>query len=59
MPREPIIDLTSGYVLRSLDDLPKQGAEVPWRLHQNYARDIRMLRRGEIEDEAISFSRAA
>jgi len=58
-PREPIIDLKSGYVLRSLDDLPKQGADVPWRLHQNYARDIRMLRRGDIEDESISFSRAA
>jgi monooxygenase len=57
MAREPIIDLTSGYVLRSIDSLPKQGTEVPWRLHQNYARDIRMLRRGDIEDGAISFSR--
>jgi cation diffusion facilitator CzcD-associated flavoprotein CzcO len=56
-PREPIIDLKSGYVLRSLDLMPKQGARVPWKLHQNYARDIRMLRRGEIEDEGIAFSR--
>jgi monooxygenase len=56
-PREPIIDLQSGYVLRSIDELPKQGSRVPWKLHQNYARDIRMLRRGEIEDEGIAFSR--
>src|SRR5204863_9514289 len=35
--REPIIDLKSGYVLRSLAELPKQGTRVPWKLHQNYA----------------------
>ena len=26
--REPFIDLTSGYVLRSLDQLPKQGVDA-------------------------------
>jgi hypothetical protein len=36
--------------------LPKQGASQPWRLHQNYIRDIRMLRRGPIDD-AMTFSR--
>jgi monooxygenase len=46
-------------VMRSLEELPKQGGEVPWRLHQNYARDIRMLRRGDVEDRGVSFSRAA
>ena len=57
-PTEPFLDLKSGYVLRSLDALPKQGERTPWRLHQNYARDILLMRRGPIEDEAISFSRA-
>ena len=50
-PKEPIIDLKSGYVLRSIDALPKQGARPPWRLHQNYLRDIRMLRHGPVDDE--------
>ncbi len=59
VPREPIIDLQSGYVLRSIDSLPKQGAEMPWRLHQNYPLDIRMLRRGPIADEGIEFSSPA
>jgi monooxygenase len=58
LPTEPFIDLKSGYVLRSLDQLPKQGAEQPWRLHQNYARDIRLLRRGPVDD-AMGFSRGA
>jgi monooxygenase len=56
-PTVPFLDLRSGYVLRSLDMLPKQGERTPWRLHQNYARDILLLRRGPIEDEAIAFSR--
>jgi cation diffusion facilitator CzcD-associated flavoprotein CzcO len=53
---EPIIDLKSGYVLRALDQLPKQAATRPWSLHQNYAQDIRLLRKGPIDDE-IEFSR--
>ncbi len=53
--REPIIDLKAGYVLRALDALPKQGARAPWRLHQNYVKDVRLLRRGPVDD-AVVFS---
>jgi cation diffusion facilitator CzcD-associated flavoprotein CzcO len=56
-PRAPFLDLTSGYVTRALDLLPKQGARQPWRLHQNYARDVMMLRLGSIEDEGLELSR--
>jgi cation diffusion facilitator CzcD-associated flavoprotein CzcO len=52
----PFLDLTSGYVLRSIDAFPKQGAEVPWRLHQNYARDLLLLERGNVEDGVMEFS---
>jgi hypothetical protein len=55
LARVPIIDLKSGYVLRSVDALPKQGAVAPWRLHQNYIKDVRMLRRGPIDD-GVSFA---
>jgi monooxygenase len=57
-PTEPFIDLASGYVLRSLDALPKQGSRKPWRLNQNYPRDVLMLKYGSLEDEAIEFSSA-
>ena len=53
---EPFIDLTAGYVLRSIDEFPRQGRDTPWRLHQNYPRDIAMLRHGPVEDDAIVFS---
>ena len=55
MDTMPLIDFTSGYVLRSLDQLPRQGAEAPWRLHMNYARDIVTLRLGRLEDGALRF----
>jgi monooxygenase len=53
---EPFIDFNSGYVLRSIDKFPKQGSKHPWRLYQNYPRDIMALRHGEIADEALEFS---
>lgn len=56
MARESFIDLKSGYVTRSLDQLPQQGERHPWRLHQNYARDIRLFSHGPI-DEEMDFSR--
>ncbi len=55
-PREPLIGLRSGYVLRSVDQLPRQGARAPWRLHQNYPRDVRLLRHGAVADEGIRFT---
>jgi monooxygenase len=54
---EPLIDFTSGYVLRAVDQLPKQGPQAPWRLHQNYPRDVRLMRRGPLTD-GVTFSRA-
>jgi len=54
----PFLDLAAGYVQRSLAQLPKQGSRTPWKLHQNYIRDVRMMRRGPLEDEGITFGPA-
>ncbi|MFG3701079.1 flavin-containing monooxygenase [Micromonospora sp. NPDC047620] len=54
----PIIDLTAGYVLRSVDALPKQGDRAPWRLHQNYPRDVLLMRHGRLTDSGVRFSPA-
>jgi monooxygenase len=58
LPTDPIIDLRSGYVMRSIDQLPKQAQTLPWRLHQNYFRDIRLLKRGPVDDQ-MTFTRGA
>ena len=56
---EPFLDFAAGYVLRSVDQFPRQGSKAPWRLRMNYALDIRTLRYGPIEDGALSFSSPA
>ncbi len=56
---QPLLDFTSGYVLRSLDEFPKQGSREPWKLRQNYLFDIGTIRRGAIEDGELRFSAAA
>jgi monooxygenase len=55
---EPAIDFTSGYVLRALHTLPRQGSKTPWRLHQNYVKDLSMLRFGRVDDGTMEFKAA-
>ena len=55
----PFLDLTSGYIKREIEKFPKQGSKLPWRLHQNYARDLMMLQRGSVEDGVMEFSNPA
>jgi cation diffusion facilitator CzcD-associated flavoprotein CzcO len=56
---EPALDFTSGYVQRAADVLPKQGTKTPWKLHQNYARDLFNLSFGRLDDSAMRFVKRA
>ncbi len=49
----PFLDFTSGYVQRALARFPKQGSRKPWRLNQNYMRDVMTLRFGSVDDEMV------
>ncbi|GAA0732121.1 flavin-containing monooxygenase [Sphingomonas japonica] len=55
---EPFLDFSSGYVERGISRFPRQGDKAPWRVHQNYARDMMALRFGSI-DEDMEFSNPA
>ena len=46
-----LLDFTSGYIQRSLHLMPRQGDRAPWRVHQNYAKDVIALRFGSVDDE--------
>jgi cation diffusion facilitator CzcD-associated flavoprotein CzcO len=50
---EPFLDFTSGYVQRSIDKFPRQGDRKPWRVHQNYVRDLMALKFGSVDDEMV------
>jgi cation diffusion facilitator CzcD-associated flavoprotein CzcO len=57
LPTEPFLDLQSGYVERALPNLPRQGTKSPWKLHQNYLRDLLMLKWGRLDDEGMQFTK--
>jgi monooxygenase len=57
MAEEPTLPLTSGYIQRAKNLLPKQGTRKPWRMNQNYALDLLALRFGAIDDGALEFKR--
>jgi cation diffusion facilitator CzcD-associated flavoprotein CzcO len=54
--KRPILDLNSGYVMRAVDFLPKQGPKSPWRLRQNYFLDSATMLFSRI-DESMRFGR--
>ncbi|MFN0025500.1 MAG: flavin-containing monooxygenase [Parvularculaceae bacterium] len=58
LKREPFLPLTSGYIQRAAERLPKQGDRDPWRNPQSYFRDILVLRHGKIDDGVMRFSKA-
>ena len=41
--------------MRSIDSLPKQGSEFPWRLKMNYFKDVLVFRK-PVEDKALEFT---
>lgn len=55
--QRPLLDFQAGYVLRSIDEMPKAGSRAPWQLGMSYAHDLLKLRYGPIADDAMRFSR--
>ena len=49
--------LSSGYVRRAQDRLPKQGDRYPWYVTNNYLSDRVMLKYRKIKDDWLRFSR--
>ncbi|NQV95597.1 MAG: NAD(P)/FAD-dependent oxidoreductase, partial [Sphingomonadales bacterium] len=57
MGTEPMLDFSSGYVQRAIKSLPKQGDRKPWRLNQNFPKDIINLRHKTVDDGVMVFSK--
>ena len=55
--RVPLVDFSSGYFQRSMHELPQQGARGPWKVHQNYFKDMVLFRGRPIADEGLTFRR--
>jgi monooxygenase len=52
---QPWLNLSSGYVLRAIDRVPKQGSKKPWKLYQNYLLDLFTFRYSAIDDGVLRF----
>lgn len=48
--------LNSGYVRRGNDHLPRQGTHGPWKVRNDYIRDVPMLRYSAVDDGILQFS---
>ena len=55
---QPWVDFSSSYFARSMHLFPKQGSKAPWRLYQNYPKDILLLRFGKVDDGVLQFGHA-
>jgi hypothetical protein len=55
---EPFLNFSSGYVTRAMEKFPKQGSRKPWKLYQNYAKDLLTLKFGSVDD-GVEFSNPA
>ncbi|MGB8803171.1 MAG: NAD(P)/FAD-dependent oxidoreductase [Candidatus Acidiferrales bacterium] len=56
---EPLLDFSSGYVRRADDVLPKQGQRSPWRVPQNYVKDLVAFTFSSVNDGTMSFLRTS
>lgn len=52
---EPLLDFDAGYVLRAFDSLPKQGSKHPWKVYQNYIKDLFSLKMESVKDKYLEY----
>jgi cation diffusion facilitator CzcD-associated flavoprotein CzcO len=58
LQERPLIDLASGYVQRSIADLPRQGDRGVWRVRQNYLWDVTTTMRTRLDRTLAATPRA-
>lgn len=58
MESRPLLNLTSGYVIRAAANLPKQSARQPWVIKQNYILDMLMMKLSRMEDGILRFAKS-
>jgi cation diffusion facilitator CzcD-associated flavoprotein CzcO len=54
--REPLLEFSSGYIARASGAMPVRGSKGPWRVPQNYLRDLAAFTLGRTDDGAMEFS---
>ncbi len=55
---ESFVDFNSSYILRYIDDYPKQVDKEPWKLKQDYFVDYKKLKKEKVNDGIMEFTSA-
>ena len=55
LEQEELFDFSSGYLTRSLSELPRNSTAMPWKLNQNYLYDKNILLNDPVDDGVIEF----
>jgi monooxygenase len=56
LKKAEFLNLSSGYIQRAKEVLPKNGTQRPWRVYQNYIMDMVTTRYAGIKNKYLSFS---
>ena len=52
---ERLLDFEPNYILRAENILPKQGSKAPWKVYQNYLKDVFALKYGSVTDKYLVY----
>jgi monooxygenase len=52
---QPLLTLSSGYVARAQNMMPKQGSKAPWRMYQNHFVDLFFVKWGSVSDQFLEY----
>ncbi|MEM8918329.1 MAG: NAD(P)/FAD-dependent oxidoreductase [Pseudomonadota bacterium] len=55
LEQEELFDFSSGYIRRSIDELPRNSTAMPWKLNQDYLFDKKVLLNEPVDDGVIQF----
>jgi len=56
-PVAPFVEgFNPGYMERAIAHWPKQASKSPWRVYQNYLRDVWSLKWSPVDNKALEFS---
>ncbi|GAA0474350.1 NAD(P)/FAD-dependent oxidoreductase [Parasphingorhabdus litoris] len=52
---EELFDFSSGYIKRSIHELPRNSTKMPWKLNQDYLFDKKVLLNEAVDDGVVQF----
>ena len=55
MVTRPFVESSAGYVQRSIQQFPRQGAEGPWQISNDHRANVKTFRHSPVADENLRF----